>query len=158
MILAITESNAWEREKWIYVLDINKQDSEALNHLVIFIRLANEYFDKQKVASDKNPPPVPYHPIFNRHPVRVFAASKYWFKFYKEVDLSKTNPRLVGTNSGSSLIVNSDPGYNSHSFDTSMIISPRRMKSAMIKMRDKGENVLYKNFDSLFLTKKHIPQ
>lgn len=151
MILAVTESNSWEREKWIYCLDVNKQDSEALNHLMIFIRLANEYFEKQKTIEDNNPPPIPYHPIFNRHPVRLFGASRYWFKFYKEVDLSKKHPHLVCSNARSSLIVNSDPGYNSHSFDTSKVISPKRMKSAMIKMRDKEENIIYKNFDSLFL-------
>lgn len=154
MILAVTESNAWEREKWTYVLDIDKQDSEALNHLIIFINHANEYFEKAKKEDEKTTPPVPFHPIFNPHPIRVFAASKYWLKFYEELDMSGKYPRLRGSNDGSSLVVNSNPGYNSHSFDTSMVISPRRMKSAMQKMRDKRENILYKNFDSLFLAQK----
>lgn len=155
MIIAITESNAWERERWTYVLDISKQDSEALNHLIIFIKCANEYFDKVKAQDEKQPPPVAYHPIFNPYPIRVFAASKYWFKFYGSLDMTGKTPRLRSTTPGATLVMNGSRGYNSNSYDLTKVISPRRMKSAMQKMRDKGENIIYKNFESLFLSTKH---
>lgn len=136
MLIAISEINSWEREKWTYVLDIDKQDGEVLNNLMIFIRVANKHFDEVKETS----------------PNKFFTASRYSYKFYNSIDLTHKHPRLINKNS--SLIIASDPGYNSHSFDLDLVISRQRMKSAMIRMRDKQINDLYKNFDGLFLKKK----
>ena len=85
--------------------------------------------------------------------VQVFAASKYWFKFYDEIDLTQNYPRGRFKNGGS-MGFNGIAGYNSDSFDLDVIISPKKMYSAMISMRDKNENILYKNFDSIFLAKR----
>lgn len=136
MLIAISEYNAWENEKWTYVLDMDKQDGEVLNHLMIFIRVANKHFDEIKATASS----------------RLFAASYYHYKFYNSIDLTNKHPRLQNKNS--SLIIASDPGYNSHSFDLDLVIAPSRMKSAMVRMRDKQTNDLYKNFNSLFLKKK----
>ncbi len=138
MLIAITEYNAWENERWTYVLDVDKQDGETLNRLMIFIRLANEEFIKIKNSTTN----------------RLFAASHYNLKFYNELDLNNKYPCLINKRKGGGLIIASDPGYKSHSFDLSLVISHKRMQSAMIKIRDKKENLLYKNFDSLFLKTK----
>jgi len=138
MLISITEFNAWENERWTYVLDMEKQDGEVLNNLMIFIRIANQHFEEVKGASA----------------YRIFAASRYNFKFYKSLDLTKKLPCLQNKNSA--LIMASDPGYNSHSFDLSVVVSAKRVKSAMLAMRGKNENILYKNFDSLFLKSKAL--
>lgn len=136
MLIAITEFNAWENERWTYVLDMEKQDGEVLNNLMIFIRVANQYFEEVKEKATH----------------RLFAASRYNFRFYNEIDTSKKYPIL--RNKKVSLVMNSKSAYNSDFIDPNMIISPLRMKSAMIRMRDKQTNDLYKNFDSLFLKSK----
>lgn len=143
MYIVITESNAWEREKWNYAIDISKQNAEVLNYLVIFVNFANKYFEKAK----EDAPVAPFGGG------KIFAASKYWFKFYDEIDLTGDYP--VGKfKTGGSMGFNGKPGYNNNSFDLELVISPKKMYSAMITMRDKNENILYKNFDSVFLTKK----
>jgi hypothetical protein len=136
MLIAITEFNAWENERWTYVLDMEKQDGEVLNNLMIFIRVANQHFEDVKEKSTE----------------RLFAASRYNFKFYNKLDVSDKYPVL--RNKKGALVMNSSSGYNSNSYDLSLIISPLRMRSTMIRMRDKQENDLYKNFDSLFLKTK----
>ena len=137
MLLAITESNAWERERWTYVIDIELQDSEALNHLMIFIKFANDHFEQLKESAGE----------------RLFAASKYWVKFYSRLDTTRGYTCLVAS-SGSTLIMNGDKGYKGDCFDLRKMISPRRMKAAMQRMRDKGGNDLYKNMDHIFLRSK----
>jgi hypothetical protein len=132
MLIAITEFCAWENERWTYVLDIKKQDGEVLNNLMIFIRVANQYYEEVKEKSTH----------------RLFAASRYNFRFFNELDTSKGYPVL--RNNKIALVMTGDPGYKSNSFDLSLVISPSRMKSAMLRMRDKQENDLYKNFDSLY--------
>lgn len=136
MLIAITEFNAWENERWTYVLDMGKQDGEVLNNLMIFIRVANQHFEGVKEKASE----------------RLFAASRYNFRFYNELDTSKKYPVL--RNKNGALVMSSTSGYNSNSFDLNLVISPSRMKSAMLRMRDKQENDLYKNFDSLFLKTK----
>lgn len=140
MLIAITEFNTWENERWMYILDMDKQDGGTLNDLMIFIRLANAEFDKIKESASS----------------RLFAASRYTFKFYNKLDLSKRYPRLINNNAGAGLIICSDPGYNSHSFDINTVLSSKKTRSAMLRMRDKRENDLYKNFNSLFLKKKAL--
>lgn len=138
MLIAITEYNAWEHEKWTYVLDMDKQDGEVLNTLMIFIRVANKYFEEAKSKSEQG----------------LFAASKYSYKFYTRIDLTSKHPCLENKNR--SLIIASEPRYNSHSFDLSAVISSKKMISAMKRMRDKQMNDLYKNFTSLFLKRKTL--
>lgn len=138
MLIAITEYNAWENEKWVYVLDMDKQDGGTLNDLMIFIRLANAEYDKIKESATS----------------RLFAASRYTFKFYNKLDLTKRYPSLINNKAGAGLIICSDPGYNLHSFDINTVLSSKRTRSAMLRMRDKQTNDLYKNFDSLFLKSK----
>lgn len=142
MLLVITEHNSWENESWKYLLDLDKQDGEALNDLMIFIRLANEYHEEVKKSVTH----------------RLFAASKYSFKFYNKIDTSGKYPRLINNKIGGGLIVTSNPGYHSHSFNLDNKLSSKRMRSAMLAIRDKKDNILYKNFDSLFLKSKRVSQ
>lgn len=153
MYIVITESNAWEREKWHYAIDVSKQDAETLNHLVIFINCANKYYEMAKAESESKLLALPYHPSFNRHRTNPFAASKYSFRFYDEIDVTGVYP-IGKFKSGTIMDFNDSANYNSDSFDLDMIISPKKMYSAMIAMRDKKENTLYKNFESVFLTKR----
>jgi len=136
MLIAITEFNAWENERWTYVLDMEKQDGETLNNLMIFIRVANLHFEDVKGATAH----------------RLFAASRYNFRFYNELDTSKKHPVL--RNKNGALVMTRTDGYNSNSYDLNLVMSSSRMKSAMLRMRDKNENDLYKNFDSVFLKSK----
>jgi hypothetical protein len=139
MLIVITEYCAWENERWKYILDLDKQDGGALNDLMIFIRLANIEFEKVKEMAHKH---------------GIFAASRYTFKFYEQIDLTGKYPRLLNKKEGAGLIIASDPGYHSHSLNIDNILSSKRVKSAMVSMRDKRNNILYKNFDSLFLKSK----
>lgn len=140
MLIAITEHNAWENEKWMYVLDLDKQDGEVINCLMIFIRMANEEFDKIKNSTTH----------------RLFAASRYTFKFYNELDLSKNQAHLRNKTLGAGLVLNGNSAYQSNSFDLNLIISSKRMKSAMLSMRDKKDNIIYKSFQSLFMKTKQV--
>lgn len=136
MLIAITEFNAWENERWTYVLDMEKQDGEVLNNLMIFIRVANLHFEEIRKSTTN----------------RLFAASRYNFRFYKELDVSEKYPVL--RNKNGALVMTRTAGYNSNSYDLNLVMSSSRMKSAMLRMRDKNENDLYKNFDSVFLKSK----
>lgn len=137
MLIAITEFNAWENERWTYVLDMEKQDGEVLNNLMIFIRVANKHFEEVKENTSE----------------RLFAASRYNFRFFASLDTS--NKRPVLRNKKHTLVLNGSASYNSDSYDLNNVISPLRMKSAMLRMRDKQINDVYKNFNSLFLKSKH---
>lgn len=140
MLLVITEYCSWENERWKYLLDLEKQDGEALNDLMIFIRLANDKFDKVKKEATHV----------------IFAVSRYSFKFYNKIDASGKYPRLINNKKGAGLIICSEPGYNSHSFDLNNRLSSKRTRSAMLAIRDKGQNILYKDFDSILLKKKTV--
>jgi hypothetical protein len=156
MLIAITEANAWENERWTYVLDIEKQDSGALNDLMIFFRLANEDYDVAKEDAGNNPM---YHSIFNRHQPRIFAASKYWFKFCESMVVEKYGFALKHKTSPI-MHVRNNGGYKSGGIFLDKVISPKRAKSAMIAIRDRQENILYKDFESIFLSsqKKKLGQ
>lgn len=68
----------------------------------------------------------------------IFAASRYDFAFTSK---NKIPTRFSGS-------------YKSGGDYTDAVISPARMKSAMVTMRDKRENKLYKGFESIFLKRK----
>lgn len=102
---------------------------------MIFIRLANERFEKVKAEATHT----------------IFAASKYTFKFYNRIDTAGKYPRLINNKKGAGLVICSDPGYHSHSFNLDNKLSPKRTRSAMLAVRDKDKNILYKDFDSIFL-------
>jgi hypothetical protein len=154
MILKVTERCAWENESWSYFIDLSGQSAEAINFLMIFIRCANAHFEKVKEATDKQPPALKPHFLFNRHPRNPFAASRYTFEFYdaadeKEFELKRGRTRIH---------ISERSGYhNFNNFRIDRKISIARMKSAMISMRDKKENKLYKSFDRIFLTSKLKP-
>ena len=151
MILKITEYCAWENERWSYIIDLSKQEAAAINSLMIFIRCANAHFEEVKEAASKEPPALPYHPLFNRHPMNPFAASRYSFDFFDSADEKKMQLQCVGR----TVSMSKDCGYQSFTnFMLDRKISLARMKSAMISMRDKKQNKLYKAFDSIFLTTK----
>jgi hypothetical protein len=157
MLLKITEYCAWENEKWSYVIDMNKQEASAINHLMIFIRVANIQFEKDKEQSQAQPAVLPYHPLFNRYPRNLFAASRYSYEFYDSME-EKTAGRVTLIKSDGGLSLSGGSGYNSFTnIMTDRKISIAKMKSAMISMRDKKENKLYKVFDSIFLSKKLKP-
>ena len=68
MLVAITEVNMWEREKWTYILDLDKQGAQVMNWLNIFVKFAAKQFEKDASAA--------------KGQTEVFAASNYWVKFY----------------------------------------------------------------------------
>jgi len=154
MLIKVSEFCAWENERWSYVFDLEKQEAEAINYLMIFIRLANQHFEKVKEEAESKPPPIPYHILFNPRPLYVFAASKYSLEFYDSIEQKENSVRLI--KSGGGLSMRNGSGYND--FTNIMIdrkISIARMKSAMVSIRGKKkENKLYKRFDNIFLFKK----
>lgn len=123
----------WEHEKWTYVLDAEKVGAGTLNMLMIFVRLANAEFDKMQKAAGNN----------------LFAASRYFMEFYDSMENDGKYNILV--NKEHRLCLNGGGGYKSGGVYLERRISPRRAKSAMVAMRDRSENVLYKDFESLFL-------
>jgi hypothetical protein len=153
MLLKITEYCAWENERWSYIIDMDKQEASAINYLMIFIRVANISFEKDKEESQAQPPVLPYHFLFNRNPRNPFAASRYSYEFYDSMEEKAGRIKLI--KSDGSLSLSDGSGYNQFTnIMTDRKISIAKMKSAMISMRDKHENKLYKVFDSIFLSKK----
>lgn len=154
MLLKVTEFCAWENERWSYIFDMNKQDGATINLLMIFIRLANKVFEDIKQQEDMKPPPIPYHPIFNPHPIRVFAASRYNFEFFDTMEENGDSIALI--NAKYKVSLSNKCGYNHYTnLWVNEKISAARMKSAVIAIRGrKKENKLYKRFDNLFLKKK----
>jgi len=153
MLIAITEHNSWENERWTYVLDLNKQDGQTINNLMIFVRLANEHWE---IANDDAPVPD-RSSIFTRHTPKLFAASKYWIKFYDAVEEDEKGAVVLRNYKGDGLRLGRGGGYKSNKVDLNAVISPKKMLSAMISMRDRDKNSLYKNFDSVFLSTKPTP-
>lgn len=141
MLLKITERNAWERESWSHIVAIDKQDGRALNHLMIFTRLANENFEEAKKAASR------------AGHGSMFAASRYSVEFYETVETTDRSFHLKNK-TGPGMIVSRNSGYKSSELMLERKISPARMKSAMMAIRDKKENVLYKGFESVFLKSK----
>lgn len=136
MLIKVTETNMWEREKWTYVLDVEKLGGSILNHLMIFVRCANAQFDKESSDAKGNS--------------EVFASSRYHLEFYDSlIQEQGKDPILV--NKTCKLHLNSRGNYKEGGIYLDKKISSARLKSAMIQMRDKKENKLYKNFESLFL-------
>lgn len=148
MLLSITDKNAWERESWHYIFDISKQDAAALNWLMIFVRLANAEFERVK----ENAPTVGGGSIFSR-PMKMFAASYYTIRFYDKID-EEDDDRLILLEGKTRCHIRKSSGYLSSCNFMDTKISVARMKSAAVTMRDKKENKLYKNFDSIFLKQK----
>jgi hypothetical protein len=143
MVLAITEINAWERERWTYAIDMFTQDAETVNNLMIFTRLANAVYEEaqqnRKQASDP------------------FACSKYWLRFYDKVEFKGDSVRLVNRK-GTNLTISINRmmgGYKGNTVDLHLKLSAMKVKSAMIAMRDKKENNFYKRFEDAFLKKKY---
>lgn len=156
MLLKITEYCAWENEKWSYVIDMDKQDACAINYLMIFIRVANAHFEIAKEESQSQPPALPYHALFNRNPRNPFAASRYNYQFYDSME--EKSGRVILIKSDSTMSLSDGAGYNNFTnIMTDRKISSFKMKSAMLSMRDKNENKLYKVFDNVFLSKKLKP-
>lgn len=157
MILKITEYCAWENERWSYIIDLEKQEAAAINSLMIFIRCANAEFEIAKEESSRQKPALAYHPLFNRHPRNPFAASSYSFNFYDAVFVDyDRSVSLICAGKKSHL----SDGCGYHFYTNIMLdrkISIFRMKSAMIAMRDKKQNKLYKSFENIFLAAKRKP-
>jgi len=142
MLLKITERNAWEREAWSHIISIDKQDSQALNHLMIFTRLANQQFELAKEAASK------------AGHGSMFAASRYSVDFYDGVEESERSFRLKNKKGPDMIVSKGNSNYKSNEMFLNRQISSAKMKSAMVTMRDKKENVLYKGFESVFLKEK----
>ena len=141
-LLRITEINTWERERWSYVLTLEKRSSEALNSLMTFIASANKYFDD----SYENAPECR---DFMGRGYKVAACSRYTINFYDSIELGGKYPALVSGKS--KLHLNGGGNYKSGGIYLDEIISPKRIKLAKNKMVEKQDNVIYKNFESLFL-------
>jgi hypothetical protein len=138
MLLKVMEINMWEKERWSYILDLSKQDASSINYLMIFIRVANIQFEKDKENAR------------NKGHADCFASSKYSFEFFDSFEYSKGNS-LVLVNKNCRLHTGGGGGYKSGGLMLDKIISNAKMKSAMITMRDKKENKLYKSFEDIFL-------
>jgi hypothetical protein len=129
MIFVITEHNRWENEKWHYAFDPFKQDCGAINLLISFINIANKKFEE--VSSEMKG-------------YRCFAASRYSINFYESIEIQEDCVRLV--NNKSSLYCRLSGDYTASDWSLNLKLSPRKIKAARDKIRDKGENVLYKSF------------
>jgi len=140
MLLKITERNMWEHEAWSHIVDIDKQEGQVMNHLMIFVRLANACCDKAKEDAVK------------AGHGQYFAASRYSVDFFDSHEVTDRSFRLK--NRSITHVVTRDSGYKSSELLLDRKISPAKMKSAMKYMRDKKQNVLYKNFESVFLKAK----
>lgn len=157
MLVAITEANAWEHERWTYVLDADKQGAEILNLLTVFCRLATKEADKMKeaVTADINHPWV--RDMLGRPLYKLYAASHYTIRFYDsvEVDASRDPYRPVLIEGKRKMHFSfGDGGYKNGGLLLNTQISPHRLASAMVGIRDRKENKIYKDFESLFLKKK----
>ncbi len=159
MLIAITEHNAWENERWTYVLDLSKQKAAALNSLMIFIRLANEYYDE---ARENCPSNQLSGNIFMKHVPKIFAASHYRIKFYDSMIATEgTRTRLKVEGGEGSIITHNHCGYKSAGPMLDAVISPKKAHSALVAMREKNpnkkRNILYKDFENVFLKKRATP-
>jgi hypothetical protein len=135
MIVMVTEVNMWEREKWNYLMDIDKVGGAVMNDLMIFVRLANEDFKKQSDLGRG-----------------LFAASRYLVKFYDCFDNS--DRPSVGCSNGYRMYLSNSACYKNGLNDfREKTLSPRRMRGVMAEMRDKNNNRIYKDFEYLFLKK-----
>lgn len=148
MILKITEANAWENERWSYAIDVSKQDAETINWLMIFVRCANSVYDKAKESAITQNFGGPFS-----RPIKIFAASKYWFDFWDGIadefeDGELSLYRMVGKKRTHTTIRGGY--YKSGGNFTDKKLSFAKVKSAAVTMRDKGENKLYKDFESAF--------
>src|ERR1051326_4355344 len=129
MIIAITEHNAWENARWTVGLDLNQQKASTINDLHIFAHCANTRFDEMRQNAGRG---------------GLFAASRYSIKFYDGFTRRPDGIFVLTNTNGGGLTLNGN-SYKSSYVDTSLKISPQRMRSAMVRMRDKGENQLYKD-------------
>ena len=136
MLLKVTELNHWEKEKWSYLIDLDKQEATAVNDLFSFFRLAREQFDKDKSQAGCRG---------QSH----FASSNYYYEFYDSLDTRGNYPVLKRKDCN--LCMNGGGGYKSNMLSLKNIISVRKIRSARNAMRDKKENKLYKNFEYIFL-------
>jgi hypothetical protein len=140
-VIAITEINAWEGERWTYVLDLCAQDADTINNLFVFARLAGERYNDLRKISGSN----------------MFAASKYWIRFYDKIQSDEFNIdriKLINHKGQRVLSIDTVPagiGYKSNVVDLNAVISWRKMKQAVNTYIRENENILYKNFESVFL-------
>jgi hypothetical protein len=144
MFLKVTERNMWEQEAWSHIIDVSKQEASSLNFLMIFVRLANEQFEVDKEKAKRN-----------GH-AHCFASSRYQMEFYDSYKEEKIGERsrILLTHKNSNLSIFTDGGsYKSSGLMLDRVISSGKMKSAMLAMRDKKQNSIYKNFESIFLKK-----
>lgn len=140
MLLKITERNMWEHEAWSHIVEVDKQEGQVINYLMIFARLANELCDKAKIDATK------------AGHGQYFAASRYSVEFFDRHEV--TDRSIYLKNRGRTLVVSKASGYKNSELVLDRKISLAKMKSAVIAARDKKQNVLYKNFESVFLKSK----
>jgi hypothetical protein len=138
MLLKITERNSWEQASWSHIIDVSKQDAQAVNDLLRFIRLANSKYDeiKKEMAGS-----------------RYFAASYYQAEFYDSHDEDEHRIMLRKRKTRSIMVVHKSAAYKDNELSLDHKISTRKIKSAVLAMK-RGDNVLYKNFESVFLKSK----
>jgi hypothetical protein len=137
MILQITEYCKWENERWGYLITLEKQPTIALTHLFIFMRLANDL----------------YKHIEDNATTDLFAASNYHVAFFDKAEKEEEDNRIVLINSSHRIACRlEEGGYQSRTnVLLDKIISPAKVKSFMLAIRDKQENHIYKNFYGIFV-------
>lgn len=122
-----------------FFFNLEDQDASTINNLMNFIRLANEDFEKAKNNAKSGIPDM-----FGRR-LKYFAAERYHMRFFDDVQEDTYNDYVL---------INRDIHLHSNAYDfRGSIISHRKLKGIINEIK-KGENRLYKQFDSLFLKNK----
>ncbi len=156
MLVTVTEANAWEHERWTYILDVEKLGAPTLNELISFCRLATEEAKKMKdaVMADPNHPWVT--DMFGRQLYKLYAASAYHLRFYDSMEWNEERGYPILVEGRRRLNMNSynRNGYKSGGDCTDERLSVARLHSAVVQLQKNGENKLYKDFEGLFLKKK----
>lgn len=154
MLLAITESNSWERERWTYIFDTSLQDAAVINELALFCEMANKESNKikDKVMTDPDHPWVT--DMFGRQLYKLFATSFYRMRFYDSYEVNEEHGYPILIEGTRKTHMNSQTNYKDAGLMLDRRISPSRLHSAIVTMRGKQQNKLYKNFESVLLKDK----
>lgn len=151
MLIKVTEANHWEHERWSYILDADLQGAQVINDLLSFIRLCNEETAKIKKAVHDDPNHPWVTDMFQRPMYKLFAASTYSMRFYDRLEEHPERGYPVLISNKSKLHMNGGTSYKTAGAMLNKRISPARIYSALIAIRDHKENKLYKSFEDLFL-------
>ena len=133
MKIRLTEVNAWERERWTYILDSDVIGGQVINLLMIFVRLNNQQFDKIRETNKS-----------------LFAGSRYFLEFYDSMEKSEKLITLINGKKNRLNCSRFGGNYKSGGDYSETKISIQKMKKAVNEILYNENNILYKNFEYLF--------